>query len=277
MKTNRFNTTKEELAILGSQFNSEAFPLIEKFYLTSYWIVLNKRNAKKFVKETFKLAIEYCDKTKNYSDWNSWIHRIWMRILIENYSERENDINTHFDFIDHIQINENEVNNLLNNILSDSSKNLELTKETLIKLPAVLRIPLIMNEIHQLDYESISDLIDVPKGVIATRVYRARKLFTLLRNENFNYEDHRKLNKDYPDKIIFDLRRCAQYVDHEINEIEKNEFESTLKNNSQYQGEVLIQVKVKGLFENLRSESHNIKFLQSSIKRRAKKRFGTSF
>jgi len=89
-------------------------------------------------------------------------------------------------------------------------------------------------------------------------------------------EEHKKSNKDYPDKIIFKLRRCALYVDDELAENGKNEFDSELKNNSQYQVEVLIQQKVKGLFENFRLESHNIKFLQSSIKRRAKKRFGTN-
>jgi len=274
MKTNRFNTTKEELAILGSQFSSKAFPLMEKFFLTSYWILLNKRAAKKIVKETFKLAIEYCDKTKNNADWNTWIHRIWMRLLIDYYAERENDISTHFDFIDNTQIDDNEGNKLSDNISYNSMQNRKLIVETLIKLPAVLRIPLIMKEVHSLDYETISDLIDVPKGVIATRIYRARKLFALFRKENFDYEEHKKRNEEYPNKIIFELRRSALYVDDELGENEKNQFDSELKNNSQYQAEVLIQKKLKSLFNNISSDDLSIKLLKSSIKRRAKKRFG---
>jgi len=49
----RFNTSKEELARLGLEFNSEALPLLEKLYITSFWILLNKRAAKKIIKQTF--------------------------------------------------------------------------------------------------------------------------------------------------------------------------------------------------------------------------------
>ncbi|MCK7520640.1 MAG: hypothetical protein MZV64_24565 [Ignavibacteriales bacterium] len=79
----RFNTSKEELAKLGLEFNSEALPLLEKLYNTSFWILLNKRAVKKIIKQTFFEAIENCDITKNYADWNSWIHRIWMREILE--------------------------------------------------------------------------------------------------------------------------------------------------------------------------------------------------
>ena len=79
----RFNTSKEELAKLGLEFNSEALPLLEKLYNTSFWILLNKGAAKKIIKQTFYEAIENCDITKNYADWESWVHRIWMREILE--------------------------------------------------------------------------------------------------------------------------------------------------------------------------------------------------
>ena len=43
----RFNTSKEELAKLGLEFNSEALPLLEILYNTSFWILLNKSAVKK--------------------------------------------------------------------------------------------------------------------------------------------------------------------------------------------------------------------------------------
>ena len=179
----RFNTSKEELAKLGLEFNSEALPLLEKLYNTSFWILLNKRATKKIIKQTFFEAIENCDITKNYADWNSWIHRIWMREILEFYSDKENDKQTVFDFIDHTEVNLNAVEDFFN-----SSLHADKLIKSLEQLPAVLRIPMVMKEIHSLNYEIISDLVDVPVGVIATRVYRARKLLYLFLRNNFNYE-----------------------------------------------------------------------------------------
>lgn len=274
MNTNRFNTTREQLAVLGSQFSSAAFPLLKKFYLVSFWIVLSKRLAKKLVKGTFKLAIDYCDKTKNNADWSSWIHRIWMRLIIDYYAIRENDINTNFDFIDHAQINQDEINRLSELTNSNANQYRKVIIKNLGKMPAVLRIPLIMKEIHCLNYKTISDLIDVPEGVIATRIYRARKLFALISKEKFNYEKYKMLNKDYSEKIIFDLRRCALYVDDELEENEKNKFEE-FRNDDQHKSEILIQQKVKSLLENFRDEAPAINRLQASVKRKAEKKFGS--
>ena len=109
----RFNTSKEELAKLGFEFNSEALPILETLYNTSFWILLNRRAAKKVIRQTFFEAIENCDITKNYADWQSWIQRIWMREILDFYSKKGNDTQTIFDFIDLSEVKLNDVQNIL--------------------------------------------------------------------------------------------------------------------------------------------------------------------
>ncbi|MDZ7624752.1 MAG: sigma factor-like helix-turn-helix DNA-binding protein [Ignavibacteriaceae bacterium] len=266
----RFNTSKEELAKLGLEFNSEALPLLEKLYVTTFWILLNKRAAKKIIKQTFFEAIENCDITKNYADWNSWIHRIWMREILEFYSEKENDKQTVFDFIDHAEVNLNAVENFFNSKLPDD----KLIK-SLEKLPAVLRIPMMMKEIHSLNYEIISDLIDVPVGVIATRIYRARKLLYLFLRDNFDYEEQKRTGiQQGSSKLIFELRQSAQLVDDELSLEQKAAFNESTTNSNLVKAETLIQGEIKKLFSTISPDDKAIGRMRAKIERKATKRFG---
>jgi DNA-directed RNA polymerase specialized sigma24 family protein len=266
----RFNTSKEELAKLVSEFNSEALPLLEKLYNTSFWILLNKRAAKKIIKQTFYEAIENCDITKNYADWQSWIQRIWMREILDYYSSKENDTQTVFDFIDHTEVESDSVQNVFSSSLTGRG-----LVEVLEKLPAVLRIPLVIKEIYPLNYEKISDLIDVPIGVIATRIFRARKLTYLFLRGNFNYSEEKNnaLKKEYR-KIIFELRQCAMFVDDEMNEDQKSSFKLNLHDSGLINKEIHIQEEIRKLFLNLPMNDSAIRRITAKVRRNASKRFG---
>ncbi len=265
----RFNTSKEELAKLGSEFNSEALPLLEKLYNTSFWILLNQKAVRKIVKQTYFEAIENCDITKNYADWQSWIHRIWMREILEFYADKENDTKTNFDFIDLSNVSLEDVQTLINSSLPEKELIMQLEK-----LPAVLRIPLILKEVHSLEYENIAELIDVPNGVIATRIYRARKLLYLFQIDNFNYEEQKKKRVGKgSSKMIFDLRRCSQLVDNEISIEQKLKFNDTIIVDDHYKAEMLVQNGIKKLLLNLSSDRSAIKRMRTKIERKAVKRF----
>ena len=266
----RFNTSKEELAKLGLEFNSEALPLLDKLYNTSFWILLNKRAAKKIIKQTFYEAIENCDITKNYADWNSWIHRIWMREILEFYSDKENDKQTVFDFIDHAEVNLNAIEDFFNSTLPDD----KLIK-SLKKLPAVLRIPMIMKEIHSLKYERIAELIDVPDGVIATRIYRARKLLYLFLRDNFDYEEQKRTGiQQGSSKLIFELRQSALLVDDELSLEQKAAFNESTTNSNLFKAETLIQSEIKKLFSSISPDNQAIARIRAKIERKATKRLG---
>lgn len=264
-KLERFNITKEELAKLASGFYSEAFPLIDQLYQTTYWILLNENFTKKLIKQVFFEAIEYCNATKNEADWQSWVLRIWMREIFDFYSQKENDIKTNFEFIDLSAIDSNKL----------SSELLESDLITLLgKLPAVLRIPLIIKEIYSFNYEKIAELIDVPSGVIATRIYRARKLFFLNLRGDFHIEVEKvKWEQKEATKKIFKLRNSSLLVDDELNPEQKSELTEYLKNSVEFESEILIQRRIKNILQNSIPTNVSIQSLKSKIERKAKKKF----
>jgi DNA-directed RNA polymerase specialized sigma24 family protein len=266
----RFNTSKEELAKLGLEFNSEALPLLEKLYNTSFWILINKRAAKKIIKQTFIEAIENCDITKNDADWNSWIHRIWMREIHEFYSNSENDKQTVFDFIDHAEVNLSDGENFFSSPLPGNK-----LINSLEKLPAVLRIPMIIKELHSINYERIANLIDVPNGVIATRIYRARKLLYLFLKNNLDFEEQKRVEiQQGASKLIFELRQSALLVDDELSLEQKAAFNDSTINSNLFKAEILIQSEIKKFFNNVSPDNPVIARMRAKIKRKAIKRFG---
>jgi RNA polymerase sigma-70 factor (ECF subfamily) len=273
-KLERFKVSREELKKLGEEFNSEALPLLKNLYRTSYWILLDKKVTQKIIKQTFFEAIEYCNVTKNQSDWGSWIYRIWMREIFDFYSSRENDSQTIFDFIDHAKFDSKD-----DAFNSDSAKiKLGIREDELIKLleklPSVLRIPMIMKEVFSFNYEKIAELVDVPVGVIATRIYRGRKLLFLTSNKNFFYENEkRKWSQKDSTKLIFELRKCAILVDNENTDEQKLAFIDLSKNSNLYQNEILIQQEMKKAFKNLTPDDKSIEKLKLKIERKSRKKF----
>ena len=266
---NRFNTSKEELKRLGNEFTNEALPLLDKLYNLTFWILPDKKSTNKIIKQVFFEAIEDCDITKNDADWQSWIQRIWMREILDFYSEKENDRNTDFGFIDNFKVDLDKVQTIFN---SDEASIID--SELLQKLPPVLRIPLMMREFAQFDYEKISDLIDVPVGVAATRIYRARKLLCLYILNEFNYEEEKNHWSDSKSsRSIFELRKCSLLIDNEFTEDEKIIFTEVMKENNFLRNELSIQSEVKKKLISLTHQNIDITSIKSKIVKKASKRF----
>lgn len=266
-KLERYKVSNDELTRLGKTFYSDALPLFEKLFSTTFWIILDKTSSAKIIKQVFSEAIEYCNVTKNQADWQSWIYRIWMREINDYFEKRENDIQTNFEFIDYADITS--YDNFLRLINETDIKLL------LKKLPAVLRIPLIMKEVLQFNYEKISEFIDVPYGVVASRIYRARKLLFLLNDNKFKYaeEEQNWINKKSTNKI-FEVRKAALFSDEELNPVMKVEILNSASANPQLESEIKLQSEIKSLVQNSLPIALQDSRLKSKIQRKAKKKFG---
>ena len=230
---------------------------------------MDARTATKISKQIYFEAIEYCNVTKNEADWQSWIYRIWMRDINDYFLQIENDIKTNFEFIDYAKFE---------SVEGWSVDDMNQLKKLLHKLPAVLRVPLIMKEVLAFNYEKISELIDVPIGVIATRLYRARKLLFLLSKDDFDLAEEKLIWKQKePSKIIFDLRKSSQIVDEELSPEEKTAVNESSINNTEFEGEIKLQRSVKNILQSKIPIAKSAGSLKSKIERKAKKKFNMTY
>ena len=123
--------------------------------------------------------------------------------------------------------------------------------------------------------KKISELIDVPIGVIATRIYRARKLLFLLSSKSFDYtkEKQKWLNKEST-KRIFELRNSTLKADDEsIDHIKSNHTDDFLISKDKFEDEVLLQREIKNNLIQILSTQLKTDKLKSKIERKAQKKF----
>ena len=139
-------------------------------------------------------------------------------------------------------------------------------------MPAVLRIPLMIKENLSLNYGRIAELIDVPEEVIATRIYRGRKLLFLFLLSDFDFENKKRTFIPTGNtKPIFILRNFAMLADNELSDLQKKKLDELTKGNESYQAENLLQGNIKSVFMTLTADKSAISKIKAEIKEKARK------
>jgi DNA-directed RNA polymerase specialized sigma24 family protein len=269
----QFNTSREELKKLGEEFKTQAFTLVDDIYNLSFWLVLKKRIAEKIVWISYKNAIYYCDKTKAETDWRTWIHRIFFKLIFDYYNEYAEAIDFDFKSIDRWNAGSKLISGLKENNSNQISDN-ELL-EILKNLPQILILPLILKDIYNLSYQSIAEFLDVPVGVITSRIYRSRKFFfRLLTGKNASVDltsDEKEENKDH--YSIEKIHDVALWLDKELKQTDEADLEQKLNKEPNLKEEFEIQAYIKSFLSNSISKKNTPFSLKEKIKKEAEKRF----
>ena len=273
IKMKQFNTTKEELHELGSEFKSQAYTLSDDLFNLAFWLVLNKNSAKKIVWITYQMAIYYCDKTQAGTDWQTWMHRIFFNRIFDYYKEHEEKEEIDFEFIDNWTVDSNSLIRIKEN---NSKQQIEKRVIVLLKkLPQILLLPLILSGVYKLPYRSIAEFLDVPDGVIASRKFRARKLFFKMLAENkpaTNFKADHDLNGDSKFSIQ-NLHKTALLVDNELAQDDIKKLTENFVSEPVLRTEVEIQESVKKLLINSIIQKSAPMNLKRKVKKEAEKRF----
>jgi RNA polymerase sigma factor (sigma-70 family) len=263
----QFNTSNEELKKIGQEFNSRALTLTDDIYNLSFWLVLKERIAKKIVWITYKKAIYYCDKTRADSDWHTWLHRIFMNRIFDYYNEKKEADNINFKSIDRW----NADSNLITRIKEENS--IQISEKKIIKyfkkLPQNLSLSLVLKDIYNFPYQSIGEYLNVPDGVIASRIYRARKLFFMLLTEEKSAIDL-NVSGEYPDETyipIENLKEIALLIDNPSEEYKSK----VLKNKSYTEPRLKTEFEIQNLIKSGLNKSISKKNAPISLKRKIEK------
>ncbi len=269
----QFITSREELRKLGEEFKTQAFTLIDDFYNLSFWLVLKKHTAKKIVWNTYKNAIYYCDKTKDETDWRTWIHRIFFKLIFDYFNKKEDVDDYDFELIDSWNTGSKLIYRLKeNNSNRISGKEL---LELLKNIPQDLILPLILRDSYNLSYQSIAEYLDLPDAEVESRIYRSRKFFfKILAEEKLSADlqakDNFASNSIFP---IQKLRNTALMLDDELTQSESLEFEKKLGKEPYLKVEFEIQEFVKQLLSKAIFKRNAPASLKRKIKKDAIKRF----
>ncbi|MES0337225.1 MAG: RNA polymerase sigma factor [Candidatus Magnetobacterium sp. LHC-1] len=171
--------------------------MIEK-HLSLLWRVAlrmtgNIEDAEDLVQDTCLKAFDNISSLKATSKAKAWLLKIMKNIFLNNTrkdsgiqkEEIETDFHEHIFYQNGIYVDlEKEI---FSRVLDDE------IDSAINSLPVDFRIPVILIDIEELTYREVEDILNIPSGTIASRLYRGRRL---LRDTLFEYARERGYVKE---------------------------------------------------------------------------------
>ncbi|MDO8550733.1 MAG: sigma-70 family RNA polymerase sigma factor [Ignavibacteria bacterium] len=169
---------------LYSEFEQNAIPHMDPLYNFALRICGNKGRASDLLKETYLKAFRFYDKLERGTDFKAWLFRVMRNAYLNSYSKKSTELNKPDNkkvekFYEKIKASSTDSSQLekeIHNNLTDK----ELS-EALSSLPEDFRTVIILCDIESFNYEEMADFVDIPVGVVRSRLHKGRKmLFTKL-------------------------------------------------------------------------------------------------
>ena len=152
-------------------------------YAVAYGVVKNKQDALDVVQDGFVKVHRYIGKFQGTSSFYTWLYRIIMNLAIDHVRRRKNAKGVEYD--DRVGREADEIagdGTLLPRIMDANPSKTVIRRELLGKiqdalaeLPEYHRAVIVLREIEGLSYEEMSQVLDVPKGTIMSRLFHTRK------------------------------------------------------------------------------------------------------
>lgn len=157
-------------------FEELALHYAEPLYRLAYARVGNADDAEDIVQETFLKAYKNFPGFRHESSLKNWLSRILINTVRDHFRKSGRKVET-VEWDESIELEADET-------LSQPGPDEALCKfdihpdlmKALRSLPEQLLLPLILREIDDASYEEIAQILEVPKGTVMSRLFRARAL-----------------------------------------------------------------------------------------------------
>jgi len=169
---------------LYSEFEQDAIPYIDTLYNFALRMCGNKGRASDLLKETYRKAFWFFDHLEKETNHKMWLFRVMRNAYLNSYSKKSTELN---------KPDNEEVEKFYEKIKASSTDSSQLEKEihnnltdkelseALSSLPEDFRTVIILCDIESFNYEEMADFVDIPVGVVRSRLHKGRKmLFTKL-------------------------------------------------------------------------------------------------
>ena len=171
-------------------FKKELLPHKNALFGFAYSLCLNDAIAKDLVQDTFYKAITNISKYKKNTKAKAWLFNILKNTFI-NYYRKQNKKPKRVDYEEFI-VYQNENTLLKNTSFTDLRAKLiqntvgDEILNALNKLNIKHRTILLLSDLEDFSYEEISEILNIPKGTVRSRLHRARNKMKYLLNSYAN-------------------------------------------------------------------------------------------
>ncbi len=159
------------------EFEDIVEPHMDRLYSFAYYLAGDEAEAQDIFQQTMVKIMNNFDQYEKGTNFKAWASRIMKNLFIDR-TRKKRPASTDFEKYEpaaregtqpwsNVELMNNET--LINRFFSDE------VKDAVLDLPESYRMTLLLNAIHELSYEDISDVMDCPVGTVMSRLYRARQ------------------------------------------------------------------------------------------------------
>jgi RNA polymerase sigma-70 factor (ECF subfamily) len=155
-------------------FDKLALQYAEQLYRLAFARVGNAADAEDIVQETYLKAFKNFPTFRHETSVKNWLSKILVNSIRDHFRKSGRAVET-VKFDDSAELDERVSEPGADELLCHCEIHPELMK-ALSSLPEQLLAPLLLREIDDASYEEIAQILDVPKGTVMSRLFRARSL-----------------------------------------------------------------------------------------------------
>ncbi|VAX35841.1 hypothetical protein MNBD_PLANCTO02-3196 [hydrothermal vent metagenome] len=177
-----------------------------RMYRVALRIVGNSGEAEDVVQEASIRVIQKWDQVREGIKFVSWLHQVTVNCAIDLIRKRKKTISLSeplseavLGFKCHRRQNNDSQNNCFHDrceaspdYLVEQQELFQLALGFVEQLPAECRTSFILTQLDGYTYDEVAEIQNVPRGTIASRVYRARKQLLSQMNDKMNLEGEKK-------------------------------------------------------------------------------------
>ena len=179
---------------LHQNFTASTYPFLETLYRLAYARTGNAQDAEDLLQETYLKAFRAFPTLKDQTRVKHWLTQIMLR-TIQDHRKRAARMVPVVEMTDIDESNLPASGQTPEERLCSEEIDPELIK-ALQAVPEIFLTPLLLREVYDATYEEISQILDIPRGTVMSRLSRARGML-------------RKSLRPEPSLITAKLR-CAQ-------------------------------------------------------------------
>ncbi|PZM84458.1 MAG: RNA polymerase sigma factor RpoE [Candidatus Melainabacteria bacterium] len=160
--------------LTDANFEELALSHSEPLFRLAFARVGNAHDAEDILQETFIKAYRNFKDFRYEASFKNWLSKILINTIRDHFRKSGRSVET-VEWDDAIELDETLTEPGPEHVLCDCEVHPELMT-ALSTLPEQLQVPLLLREIDEASYEEIAQILDVPKGTVMSRLFRARAL-----------------------------------------------------------------------------------------------------
>jgi RNA polymerase sigma-70 factor (ECF subfamily) len=109
-------------------------------------------------------------------NFNGWLYRVTRNVFLDRHRRRSRRRETPWSDVKLVRASPS-------NVVEDAADRADIqlaVRAAIIRLPKVLRAPIVLRDIQGLSYQEISTVLDISNGTVRSRIHRGRELLRVM-------------------------------------------------------------------------------------------------